>query len=63
MKGKVKFFNQKKRYGFIAGDDGTDYFVHVSDLSEGVELDENVAVEFDVVEGQKGPKAGNVSLA
>jgi CspA family cold shock protein len=63
MKGKVKFFNQKKRYGFIAGDDGTDYFVHVSDLSEGVELDENVEVEFDVVEGQKGPKAGNVSLA
>ena len=63
MKGEVKFFNETKRFGFIIGEDEKDYFVHASDLNEGVILDEKVKVTFDVVEGQKGPKASNVSLS
>ena len=62
MKGQVKFFNVSKRYGFIAGDDGTEYFVHQSGLNEGVSINENDTVSFDVEEGEKGPKAINVAL-
>lgn len=63
MKGTVKFFNQMKGFGFIAGEDGKEYFVHKSGLGEGVNLHENDAVEFDVEQGDKGPKAVNVKLA
>lgn len=63
MKGTVKFFNVNKGFGFIAGDDGKEYFVHQSALKEGVNLNENDAVEFDVEQGDRGPKAANVSLA
>ena len=60
MKGTVKFFNAMKGFGFIAGDDGKEYFVHQSGLQEGVTLNDNDAVEFDVEEGDRGPKAANV---
>ena len=60
MKGKVKFFNETKKFGFIAGDDGKEYFVHQTELEEGVTLHENDAVTFDVEEGDKGPKAVKV---
>jgi CspA family cold shock protein len=60
MKGKVKFFNAMKGFGFIAADDGKEYFVHQTGLKEGVTLNENDAVEFDVEEGDRGPKAVNV---
>ena len=60
MKGTVKFFNERKGFGFIAADDGKEYFVHQSALGEGVILNENDAVEFDVEEGDRGPKAINV---
>ena len=63
MKGTVKFFNEGRGYGFIAGDDGKEYFVHQSALAEGVRLNENDPVEFDVEEGDRGPKAVNVKLA
>lgn len=63
MKGTVKFYNQMKRFGFIAAEDGKEYFVHESGLIAGVKIHDNDAVEFDVVEGDKGPKAGNVKLA
>lgn len=63
MNGKVKFFNQGKGFGFIAADDGSEYFVHISGLNDGVTLRENDAVTFDVAEGDRGPKAVNVSLA
>ena len=63
MKGTVKFFNEMKGFGFIAGEDGKEYFVHRSGLKEGVMLHENDAVTFDVVEGDRGPKAENVELA
>jgi CspA family cold shock protein len=61
MKGKVKFFNEMKGFGFIAGEDGKEYFVHQSALQEGVTLHENDAVTFDVEQGDRGPKAVNVS--
>ena len=60
MKGTVKFFNQMKGFGFIAGEDGEEYFVHQSALAEGVNLNENDSVEFDVEQGDRGPKAVNV---
>ena len=62
MKGTIKFFNEKKGFGFIAGEDGKEYFVHQSGLGEGVSLHENDAVEFDVEQGDRGPKAVNVKL-
>jgi len=63
VKGTVKFFNQKKGFGFIAGEDGVDYFVHVTGLNEGVELMDNDEVTFETEEGNRGPKAVNVNKA
>ncbi len=60
MNGKVKFFNEAKGFGFIAGEDSKEYFVHKSGLEAGVSLRENDAVTFDVEEGDRGPKATNV---
>jgi len=63
MKGNVKFFDVEKGFGFIAGEDGKEYFVHKTALEEGLTLHENDTVEFDVEEGDRGPKAVNVKLA
>jgi cold shock protein len=63
MEGKVKFFAEDKGFGFIAADDGKEYFVHQSALPEGVRLNEGDSVSFDVEEGDRGPKAVNVQLA
>lgn len=60
MKGTVKFFNVQKGFGFIACEDGSEVFVHQTALPEGLELNEGDAVEFDVEEGDRGPKAANV---
>ncbi len=60
MNGKVKFFNEAKGFGFIAGEDSKEYFVHKSGLEAGVSLRDNDAVTFDVEEGDRGPKATNV---
>ena len=60
MKGTVKFFNALKGFGFIAGEDGKEYFVHKTGLNEGVALRDNDSVTFDVTEGDRGPKAVNV---
>lgn len=62
MKGKVKWFNAEKGFGFIAQEDGKDIFVHYSHINqEGYKsLDEGQEVEFDVVEVDKGLQARNV---
>ncbi len=61
MKGTVKFFNDMKGFGFIAGEDGNEYFVHQTGLKEGVRLQQNDSVTFDVEKGDRGPKAVNVN--
>ena len=62
MVGKVKWFSAEKGYGFIAREDGDDVFVHFSAIQdEGFEtLNEGQDVEFDIVEGARGPQAANV---
>ena len=63
MKGTVKWFNNQKGYGFISDEQGNDVFVHYSGLNmDGFKsLDEGASVEFDVVDGAKGPQATNVT--
>lgn len=60
MNGTVKFFNAGKGFGFISGEDGKEYFVHQTGLEQGVNLQDNDPVTFDVEEGDRGPKAVNV---
>ena len=63
MTGKVKWFNAEKGFGFIEREDGDDVFVHFSAIqSEGFKtLEEGEDVEFEIVEGNRGPQAANVT--
>jgi CspA family cold shock protein len=64
-KGTVKWFNAEKGFGFISREDGSDVFVHFSAINmEGFKtLEEGQEVQFEVVEGEKGPQATNVQRA
>ncbi len=62
MQGTVKFFNRKKGFGFISGEDGKDYFVHFTSLAKGTFIRDNDIVSFDTAEGERGLKADNVQL-
>lgn len=63
MQGKVKWFNAAKGYGFIESEESGDVFVHFSAIqSDGFKtLEEGEDVEFEVVEGERGKQAANVS--
>jgi len=60
--GKVKWFNDQKGFGFIEREDGDDVFVHFSAIQDDgfKSLEEGQDVEFEVVEGDRGPQAANV---
>jgi len=64
VKGTVKWFNEKKGYGFLSQDNGNDVFVHYTSIkAEGFKtLKEGDPVEFEVQDGPKGPQAINVKL-
>ena len=64
-RGRVKWFNENKGYGFIEQDNGPDVFVHFAAIQqEGFKtLSEGEEVEFDITEGEKGPQAANVKRA
>ncbi|KAA0548795.1 CspA family cold shock protein [Bacillus mesophilus] len=63
MQGKVKWFNAEKGFGFIEREDGDDVFVHFSAIqTDGFKtLEEGQSVEFEIVEGNRGPQASNVT--
>ena len=60
MKGKVKMFNAQRGFGFITGDDGKDVYVHTSAIQGGAALSVGDAVEYEVEQGERGPRAKNV---
>lgn len=62
VEGSVKFYNVKKRFGFIQGDDGKDYFVHLSGIEPGQRIKEGDKVDFEVASDERGPKAMKVKL-
>ena len=61
--GSVKWFDAQKGYGFIEREEGDDVFVHFSSIEEEgfKSLEEDQTVEFEVVDGDRGPKAENVT--
>jgi len=62
MKGKVKWYNMRKGYGFISGEDDEDVFVHNTDVPQGTLLKEEDEVEYEVEKTDKGLKAININL-
>ena len=60
VEGTVKFFNSSKHFGFIAGNDGKEYFVHSSGLKASTTITEGDKVSFKVVQGDRGLKAEEV---
>jgi len=62
MEGKIKWFNTLKGFGFIAGDDGSEYFVHISQVPQDVELKEDMPVTFSPTRTDRGLQAMNVAV-
>lgn len=62
MEGTVKWFNVRKGFGFINGDDGEDYFVHYTSVPKGIFIRENDRVSFEPAKGERGKQAKNVNL-
>ena len=62
MKGTVKWYNMKKGYGFVKGEDDQEYFVHYTALPQGVFLRENDTVSFEPADTEKGKQAQKVEL-
>jgi CspA family cold shock protein len=62
MQGTVKWYNRKKAYGFIQGEDGEEYFVHQTALKPGTFIRDNDIVSFDAAESERGKQAQNVTL-
>ena len=60
MEGTVKWFNGRKGYGFINGDDGEDYFFNISNVRKGQKIREGTNVKFDSFETQRGSEAENI---
>jgi CspA family cold shock protein len=63
MKGSIKWYNTRKGYGFIQGEDGKDVFVHRSSIPSGTFLQEGDKVEYELETSERGPKAINVKKA
>lgn len=62
FKGKVKWFNKEKGYGFLLSDDGGEYFVHISKVKDRHELNNDDRVEFKLIETPKGIQAVDVDV-
>ena len=62
MKGTVKWFNTRKGYGFIKGEDGEEYFVHHTALDQGTFIREDDEVDFEAADTDRGKQAKNIKL-
>ena len=62
ISGMIKSWNSSEGWGFIEGDDGEDYFLHISKIRTGQDIKNNCRVKFDVKQGQRGAEAENVTL-
>lgn len=60
MKGIIKWYNARKGYGFIEGEDKKDIFVHRNSIPDGTYLNEGDQVEYEIEDSEKGPQATNV---
>jgi len=60
MKGTIKWYNARKGYGFIQGEDEKDVFVHQSAIPPGIFLNEGDKVEYEIEESEKGPQATKI---
>ena len=63
ISGKIKMWKEVDGWGFIEGDDGEDYFINISNVRMGQNIQLNSRVKFDVFQGQRGPEAENITLS